>query len=270
MKRLRPIGQGRFRRNRSEAELQETRALLDAALDHAPLVFYAKDGEGRFTVVNAEFERIAGRPRGEIVGRTGEDLLPVEDGERFSAHERESVEAGRDRAVRGGRRRPHLRVAALRRSPAATAPRRGRHLDRRDRAPPRGGALPARVRGGADRDGADVARRPLPARQRRAVRDHGLRRRRAGGHLRRRDHPSRRPRLLAARPPPGGRRGRRGLPVRQALHHRRRPHGERPDARRRRARRRGPARTTCSPRSRTSRSASASRSSCSSWPTTTR
>ena len=94
MKPFRPIGRGRFRRNRNEAELQETRALLDAALEHAPLVFYAKDGEGRFTVVNTEFERIAGRPRGEIVGRTGEDLLPTEDGERFSAHERETVEAG--------------------------------------------------------------------------------------------------------------------------------------------------------------------------------
>jgi diguanylate cyclase (GGDEF)-like protein/PAS domain S-box-containing protein len=94
MKPFRPIGRGRFRRSRNEAELQETRALLDAALDHAPLVFYAKDGDGRFTVVNTEFERIAGRPRGDIVGRTGEDLLPVEPGERFSAHGRESVEAG--------------------------------------------------------------------------------------------------------------------------------------------------------------------------------
>ena len=94
MKPFRPIGRGRFRRNRNEAELQETRALLDAALEHAPLVFYAKDGEGRFTVVNTEFERIAARPRGEIVGRTGEDLLPTGDGERFSAHERETVEAG--------------------------------------------------------------------------------------------------------------------------------------------------------------------------------
>ena len=64
------------------------------ALEHAPLVFYAKDGEGRFTVVNTEFERIAGRPRSEIIGRTGEDLLPVDGGERFSAHQRETVEAG--------------------------------------------------------------------------------------------------------------------------------------------------------------------------------
>ena len=61
--------------------------MLDAALDHAPLVVYAKDGDGRFTVVNTAFERIAGRPRGDILGRRGDELeLGVGD-RRFSAHD---------------------------------------------------------------------------------------------------------------------------------------------------------------------------------------
>jgi PAS domain S-box-containing protein len=87
MRRLRSIGQGRFQRDGDVTALQRTRALLDAALDHAPLVFYAKDGDGRFTVVNTEFERIAGRPRGEILGRRGDDIELGVGGRRFSAHD---------------------------------------------------------------------------------------------------------------------------------------------------------------------------------------
>jgi diguanylate cyclase (GGDEF)-like protein/PAS domain S-box-containing protein len=95
MKRLRSIGHGRFRRDGDQSVLERTRALLDAALDHAPLVFYAKDGDGRFTVVNTEFERIAGRPRAEILGLTGEDLPPDDSGRRFSAHDgTEGLEPG--------------------------------------------------------------------------------------------------------------------------------------------------------------------------------
>jgi diguanylate cyclase (GGDEF)-like protein/PAS domain S-box-containing protein len=94
MRRLRSLGQGRFRRDDDVAELTQTRALLDAALDHAPLVFYAKDGDGRFTVVNTEFERIAGLPRAEIVGLTGEDLAPGAGGLRFSAHADVAIESG--------------------------------------------------------------------------------------------------------------------------------------------------------------------------------
>ncbi len=84
MKGLRSLGPGRFRR-RHEGELHDSRVLLDAALDHAPLVFYAKDGEGRFTVVNTEFERISGLPRDEIIGRTGDELPAGASGQRFSA-----------------------------------------------------------------------------------------------------------------------------------------------------------------------------------------
>src|SRR3954447_15895943 len=95
MKRLRSIGQGWSRRDGDVSALQRTRALLDAALDHAPLVFYAKDGDGRFTVVNSEFERIAGRPRSEILGRRGEDLELGAGRRRFSAHEGpEALEPG--------------------------------------------------------------------------------------------------------------------------------------------------------------------------------
>jgi diguanylate cyclase (GGDEF)-like protein/PAS domain S-box-containing protein len=83
MKGLRSLGPGWFRR-RHEGALHASRALLHAALDHAPLVFYAKDGEGRFTVVNTEFERIAGRPRSELIG----------DRARFTDPERRSMESG--------------------------------------------------------------------------------------------------------------------------------------------------------------------------------
>jgi diguanylate cyclase (GGDEF)-like protein/PAS domain S-box-containing protein len=95
MKRLRSIGQGRFRRDGDVSALERTRVLLDAALDHAPLLFYAKDGDGRFTVVNTEFERIVGYPRGEILGRRGDELHLGAGGRRFSAHEgTESLEPG--------------------------------------------------------------------------------------------------------------------------------------------------------------------------------
>jgi diguanylate cyclase (GGDEF)-like protein/PAS domain S-box-containing protein len=94
MKRIRSIGQGRFRREREGAAFSEARALLEVALDHAPLVFYAKDGDGRFMIVNSEFERISGLRRDDIVGHTGEELAPGAGGERFSAHVRGAPEEG--------------------------------------------------------------------------------------------------------------------------------------------------------------------------------
>jgi PAS domain-containing protein len=46
-----------------------------------------EDGDGRFTVVNTEFERISGRPRGEILGRRGDQIELGVGGRRFSAHD---------------------------------------------------------------------------------------------------------------------------------------------------------------------------------------
>ncbi|MQY07841.1 SpoIIE family protein phosphatase [Actinomadura macrotermitis] len=77
--------------SRIEAERdQAERALADFArlqelLDLTPAVIYMKDPAGRYLAVNAEFERLSGRPRDQVLGRTAHELFApkaAEQGER--------------------------------------------------------------------------------------------------------------------------------------------------------------------------------------------
>ncbi|HZP90704.1 MAG TPA: PAS domain-containing protein [Actinomycetota bacterium] len=52
--------------------------LFRAFMDHAPAIALVKDEAGRYVYVNATFERVFGRPRAELVGRTAFDLFPPE------------------------------------------------------------------------------------------------------------------------------------------------------------------------------------------------
>jgi EAL domain/PAS fold len=148
---------------------------------------FQRDGDGRFTIVNTEFERIAGRPRGEILGRRGDELELGVGGRRFSAHDGpEVLEPGGTELfeeVLDGRTYVSLRF------PLTSADGRilgmagiSTDVTARHRAEER---FPARVRGGADRHGADVARGSLPARQPRCARSPGA----AGGDEARLDRP---------------------------------------------------------------------------------
>ncbi|WP_437672304.1 PAS domain-containing protein [Sorangium sp. So ce131] len=75
-----------------EAEAQQRRsaALLESIIENAPLLIYAVDTEGRYTVANRRVEEGVGRPRSEFLGGDGRGFVPDEALERFAAQNREA------------------------------------------------------------------------------------------------------------------------------------------------------------------------------------
>ena len=70
------------------------RAWLQVILDAAPVVIYAKDRSGRFTMVNTAFEDLVHADRSELVGRTGEEVFGATAGAALWQSDREVVETG--------------------------------------------------------------------------------------------------------------------------------------------------------------------------------
>jgi PAS domain S-box-containing protein len=56
---------------------------MEQILEHTSAVVFAKDASGRYLFVNREFERLAGTPAAELVGRTDREIFPPEVAERF-------------------------------------------------------------------------------------------------------------------------------------------------------------------------------------------
>ena len=66
-------------RNRVAAELRESEARLQAILDNSPTLIFLKDTEGRYLLVNRQFEHIFHLTREDIVGKTDAEIfLPVQ------------------------------------------------------------------------------------------------------------------------------------------------------------------------------------------------
>ncbi len=77
-----------------EIALRQSEARLKGFLDHAPMIMYLKDTEGRFLLVNRELERIERFPVAPAVGRKESDLYPKTLAEAFDAHDREVIAKG--------------------------------------------------------------------------------------------------------------------------------------------------------------------------------
>ncbi len=59
--------------------LDEQKAQLNAFAQHVPVTFSMKDREGRYVIVNRQFEQVFGVNAAEIVGKTVFDLFPAEN-----------------------------------------------------------------------------------------------------------------------------------------------------------------------------------------------
>jgi PAS domain S-box-containing protein len=80
-------------RRRLETELQVSEARLHALADNSPMVIFLKDLEGRYLMVNREFERNHGIADAEIRGRTAFDIFPADEAEIYAAHDRGALES---------------------------------------------------------------------------------------------------------------------------------------------------------------------------------
>jgi PAS domain S-box-containing protein len=60
---------------RRDTRLQESEQWLRAILEYSPAAIYVKDVEGRYLLVNRQAERLLGRERGELLGKTDHEVM---------------------------------------------------------------------------------------------------------------------------------------------------------------------------------------------------
>ena len=80
-------------RRRLETELQVSEARLLALADNSPMVIFLKDLEGRYLMVNREFEKNHGITDAEIRGKTAFDIFPADEAEIYTAHDRVALDS---------------------------------------------------------------------------------------------------------------------------------------------------------------------------------
>ncbi|MEB3885873.1 PAS domain S-box protein [Lyngbya sp. CCY1209] len=78
----------------AETALQQSQRQLQAILDRAPAIVYLKDLDGRYLLVNREYERRFGLSRDRVRGRTDYDLFPPEMATVFEARDRAVLDRG--------------------------------------------------------------------------------------------------------------------------------------------------------------------------------
>ncbi|MGW3622555.1 SpoIIE family protein phosphatase [Streptomyces sp. NPDC000880] len=64
-------------RVRAERQVRQNE-LLQSFMDHTPSAMFVKDLDGRYLTVNSRFEKVVRLPRGQLLGRRVEDVLPPE------------------------------------------------------------------------------------------------------------------------------------------------------------------------------------------------
>jgi PAS domain S-box-containing protein len=69
------------------AELNRSRAMLDAIVDNSPSAIRCKDTAGRFMLVNRSFCEIYTLSRNQLPGRTDREIYPATDAETFEAQD---------------------------------------------------------------------------------------------------------------------------------------------------------------------------------------
>ena len=80
---------------RAEEALRESEERLNAVVDHMPATVFLRDTEGRYILINRQYEEICRVGRDEARGKTVYDILPRELAEESAAHDREVIEQGR-------------------------------------------------------------------------------------------------------------------------------------------------------------------------------
>lgn len=80
-------------RKQAAAALQESKALLQAILDYSPTVIYLKDGQGRYILVNRQYETLIGVTQQQIMGKTDYDIFPKAMADVYHANDRKVLEA---------------------------------------------------------------------------------------------------------------------------------------------------------------------------------
>ena len=84
-----PMGLGR-----TDIDLLESHALLQAIMDNASAVIFAKDLDGRYMTINRQYERLFHQTRAEIRGKTDYDIFPAQLADSLRVHDRAVISSG--------------------------------------------------------------------------------------------------------------------------------------------------------------------------------
>ncbi len=89
--------QGIFRditeRRKAEKRLRENEERLQAIIDNTTAVIYLKDIQGRYILINKQYEKLFHITRYEIIGKTDYDIFPEERASAFLKNDRKVLEA---------------------------------------------------------------------------------------------------------------------------------------------------------------------------------
>jgi PAS domain S-box-containing protein len=77
-------------------ESRDQQRRMRDVLDHLPAAICLKDANGRYRLVNREFENLVHADADGILGKTDFDVFPREQAERFRADEKRALEAGQE------------------------------------------------------------------------------------------------------------------------------------------------------------------------------
>lgn len=85
---------------KAQADLDESRSLLNAMLENSPALLYMKDPEGRYLFANEHFLRVTGTKWPALEGRTDGDIFPEEVAAALRENDRQVAESGETRDYR--------------------------------------------------------------------------------------------------------------------------------------------------------------------------
>lgn len=82
-------------RKQEELELRQNRQFLAELIEHSSALICTKDADGRYELVNRQWEQLSGHSREYSLGKTDEELFPGDMGRRFRADDLTVLETGR-------------------------------------------------------------------------------------------------------------------------------------------------------------------------------
>jgi PAS domain S-box-containing protein len=91
---LKDLARVMVERDQVQKELHASEQRLQAILDSTTAVVYAKDTQGRYLVINRQFEELFHTSRQHMMGKTDLDVFPREAAEVLRANDRKVLEAG--------------------------------------------------------------------------------------------------------------------------------------------------------------------------------
>lgn len=81
-------------RRQVEETLRESRQLLEGVIDNSAAVIYVKDYDGRYLLINPEFETVTKTKRENVIGHTDHEIYPREIAEHVRKADLEVMESG--------------------------------------------------------------------------------------------------------------------------------------------------------------------------------